>query len=293
MLLYEDHESFVTALAFTPDGSRLVSGTRAGSLVIRDSFGNATPLFPPGPKASGILNVAFLSADRLLVVHDSGWEILHETNGAWPLASRGEQPGLTAAAPLSASLLATGTGDRMGRASGLLRLQDLKLERTLQPTFLEAAGVRAIATNPANKLVAWSTADRELRIWDVKQQTPQKLQKKCSHVAGALALSPDGSTVAATQEWGVRVHDLKAKQECPELKGHKGIVSSVAFHPAGRFIATGSWDGTVRFWDPRTGSEAAAFQWPIGSVFSLVFAPDGLLAAAGGDRGAVVVWDVE
>lgn len=293
MLLYEDHESIVTALGFSPDGSRLVSGTRDGSLVIRDSFGNATPLVPPGPKASGILNVAFLTSDRLLVVHDGGWEILHESDGAWPLAARGEQLGLTAAVPLSASLLATGTGDRMGRTSGMLRLHDLKLERTLQPTFLEAAGVRAIATNPANKLVAWSTADRELRIWDVKQQTPQRLQKKCSHVAGSVALAPDGSAVAAAQEWAVRIYELKSQQDLPPLRGHKGIVSCVAFHPTGRFIATGSWDGTVRFWDPGTGSEVAAFQWPVGSVFSLAFAPDGLLAAAGGDRGAVVVWDVE
>lgn len=285
MLLHEDHEGIVTALAFSPDGTRLASGARDGSLVIRDSPGGAVPLRSSG--SPGILDLAFLSADRLLVGHEGGWEIFDGSK----LASRGEQLGLTAAAPLSESLLAVGTGDRMVRTAGLLKLHDLKADRTLQPTFREASGVRAIATNLSSKLVAWSTVDRELCVWDVKKQTPLRL--KGTHVAGSLAIAPDGSTVAAAQDWAVRLYDLNAKQDCTPLKGHKGIVSCVAFHPTGRFLATGSWDGTVRFWDPQSGSELAAFQWPVGSVFSLAFAPDGLLVAAGGDRGAVVVWDVE
>lgn len=282
MLLHEDHEGIITALAFSPDGTRLASGARDGSLVIRDSPGEATQRVSPG---SGILNLAFLSAERLLVVREGGWEILHEAK------SHREQLGLTAAAPLSESLLAIGTGDRMIRTAGMLKLHDVKADRTIQPTFREPSGVRTIATNSSNKLVAWSTVDRELCVWDVRKQTPLRL--KGTHIAGSLALSPDGSVLAAAQDWTVRLYDLNAKQDRPPLKGHKGIVSCVAFHPAGRYLATGSWDGTVRFWDPHAGSELAAFQWPVGSVFSLAFAPDGLLVAAGGDRGGVVVWDVE
>lgn len=291
MLLYEDHESIVTALAFSPDGLLLASGTRDGSVVMRDASGKAIPLWPPGPKPVGIVSVSFLTSDRVLIVHDTGWEVLRQADGIWPLASRGEQLGLIAAVPLSETVLAIGTGPRMGQAAGMIQLHDLKANRIIQPFFREVNGVRAVACSPASKFVAWSTGDRQLKVWDIRKQTPVAI--RTSHVAASLALAPDGSAVAAVQDWAVRVYDLNARQDRNPLKGHKGVVSCVAFSPTGSIIATGSWDGTVRFWDPLTGLERAVFQWPIGKVFSLAFAPDGLRLAAGGDRGAVVVWDVE
>ena len=291
MLLYEDHDSIVTAIAFSPDGSLLATGSRNGSLILRDAFDNATPLWPPGSKIVGILNLAFLSADRLLVVHDLGWEVLRQSDSLWPVVSRGEQFSLTYATPLSESLLAIGTGDRLNAVAGMFYLHDLKTGRTLQPIFRENHGVRSIAVSPANKLVAWSTGGREVKVWDIKKQSP--LAIRTSHTAWSLALAPDSSAVAFVQDWTVRVYDLNAKQDRPLLKGHKGIISSLAFSPDGLTVATGSWDGTVRFWDPRTGHERAVFQWPVGKGFSLAFSPDGQRAAAGGDGGAVVVWDVE
>jgi WD40 repeat protein len=291
MLLYEDHESILSAIAFSPDGSLLASGTRDGSLILRDSFDTATPLWPPESKPAGIVNLAFLAADRLLAVHDSGWDVLREADGIWPLSTRGEQPGLVAAAPLSDSLLAVGTGKRMTISAGMFQLHDLKSGRAVQPTFRESGGVRAVATDPAHKIVAWSTADKWVKVWDVKKQTPTPF--RMSHVASSLAVSPDGSAVAVVQDWAVRIIDLGTKLDRVVLKGHKGVVSCVAFSPDGATLATGSWDGTVRFWDSRSGQERAVFQWPIGKVFTLAFAPDGQRVAAGGDRGAVVVWDVD
>jgi hypothetical protein len=170
-------------------------------------------------------------------------------------------------------------------------LFDLKAGRRMEPFFREPNGVRAVATCPAKMLAAWSTGYKELKVWDVRRQTP--LRFAATHTSPAIALAPDGSALAAAQDWAVRLFDLNKKQERALLKGHKGIVSAVAFSPNGSTLATGSWDGTVRLWDAASGREVAAFQWPIGKVFSLAYAPDGLRLAACGDLGAVVVWDAE
>jgi WD40 repeat protein len=42
------------------------------------------------------------------------------------------------------------------------------------------------------------------------------------------------------------------------LLGHAGPVQAVAFSRDGRLLATGSDDGTVRLWDPRTGQQIGA-----------------------------------
>jgi WD40 repeat protein len=70
------------------------------------------------------------------------------------------------------------------------------------------------------------------------------------------------------------------------LVGHRKWVSSVAFHPNRRFMATGSWDGNVRVW--RLTDDGAVWVAAIGqshshNVLSFAFDPTGqFLATADG-----------
>ncbi|NYI07570.1 NB-ARC domain-containing protein [Allostreptomyces psammosilenae] len=72
--------------------------------------------------------------------------------------------------------------------------------------------------------------------------------------------------------------------------GHAGPVFSVAVAPDGVWLATGSWDGTVRVWDRVTGACTATFTSARG-VESVAVAPDGTWLASGGSDGVVRVWD--
>jgi tRNA A-37 threonylcarbamoyl transferase component Bud32 len=90
------------------------------------------------------------------------------------------------------------------------------------------------------------------------------------------------------------------------LKGHKGIVpsvafsqdgprlaevTSVAFSPDGLRLATGSNDGTARVWDARTGESLRECKGHKGVVTSVAFSPDGLRLATGSQDGTARVWD--
>ena len=75
------------------------------------------------------------------------------------------------------------------------------------------------------------------------------------------------------------------------LTGHEMEVNSVAYSPDGRFIASGSNDGTVRVWDVRSGEDALS---PLhsgdGPIWSLAFSLSGRRVAAGTESGIVCMW---
>ena len=71
------------------------------------------------------------------------------------------------------------------------------------------------------------------------------------------------------------------------LTGHSDSVTSVAFSPDGRTLASGSRDDTIRLWDVATRRSIATL-----TGYSPVFSPDGRTLAAGSNNNTIKLWDV-
>jgi WD40 repeat protein/serine/threonine protein kinase len=75
------------------------------------------------------------------------------------------------------------------------------------------------------------------------------------------------------------------------LRGHRGPVWCAAFSPDGRWLATGSDDTTLRFWDAATGREKGRRREHSGAVFAVAFAPSGKFLISGSGDGLFRLWD--
>src|ERR671931_674312 len=79
------------------------------------------------------------------------------------------------------------------------------------------------------------------------------------------------------------------------FKGHAEAIYSTAFTKDGTLAATGSFDKSVRLWDPVTGKQLREFAGPNGHqslVLSVAFSPNGDQIASGGSDNTARVWDV-
>ncbi len=81
--------------------------------------------------------------------------------------------------------------------------------------------------------------------------------------------------------------------EITTLQGHSLHVSSVAFSPDSKYLASSSYDNIVKLWSVESQKDVATLQGHRHFITSVAFSPDGKYLASGSYDNTVKLWSIE
>eukprot|EP00912_Choanoflagellata_sp_UC4_P002266 UC4_evm1s1434 len=83
------------------------------------------------------------------------------------------------------------------------------------------------------------------------------------------------------------------KKSITRMTGHQQQVVHLSFSPDGRFIASASFDRSVRLWNGRTGVFIATLRGHVGHVYQVAWAADSRMLVSGSKDSTLKLWDTK
>lgn len=288
------HEGPVTSMAFSPDGSRIVTGSgdhakEADSARLWDGRTGA-PLGEPMRHDGVVYSVAF-SPDETRVVtgsHDNTAQ-LWDSRTCMPLGEPMRHEGHVDSAVFSpdGTRVATRSFDKTAR------LWDGWTGTLLgQPMRHPYNWVNCVAFSPDGTRVITGAADGVARVWDGRTAMLRGEQMRHESSVTSVAFSPDGSCiVTGSKDKTARLWDSRMGTPLGEPMRHEKAVDSVAFSPDGTRVVTVSEDQSARLWDGRSGTPLGEPMRHENSVSCVAFSPDGIRIVTGSWDKTARLWD--
>lgn len=259
---FAGHTDTVSSVAYSPDFTRIVSGSHDGSLRVwnaetgeqirRISLGEAGEM-------SFVAGVKFSPDGRRLIA---------------------AQTTLT---------MYTLTSQR--RSS--VQVWDAQNGAQLLGLETSGVGITCVALSPDGGRILYGYADGTVRVWSANDRGEELSLRAHQEDVSGVDYSSDGRLfLTASGDGTVRIWDSASGQMLRELSGHETSVRSAAFCPMGRQVIGGARDGSIRLWDAETGQELLCLRGDEKSVSCVAWVSDGQRVVSGSDDGAIRLWDI-
>ena len=167
--------------------------------------------------------------------------------------------------------------------------------------------VFSVSFSPDNKTIAVGRADGSITLWEIGNgkliktlKEPTVRNKDSDALIYGLDFNPKNENILAStgyDDGSVKIWNLENETPEPEIIGHhKNIVSLVRFSPDGQFLASSSYDGTIKLWKQNTNGRFDFIETiPAHQDFvnGLAFSPDGKMMASVSRDKTIKLWKID
>ncbi|KAG9122589.1 general transcription repressor, partial [Ceratobasidium sp. 392] len=272
---------YIRSVCFSPDGKYLATGAEDDQLRVWDVSTKQVYKNLDGRTKETIHSLNY-SFDGRLLVSGSGdgtvrvWGV--ETDESKVLRKNEFSEDDTEVTSVSVSpdgrLVAGGSLD------GLVRIWEIESGALVECLNRHRNGIYTVVFMPDSRRLVSGSLDRTVKLWDLGDFLSSP------HWNEPL---PESETIRSG--WKSKEGSEKGSICMTSFSGHKEFVLSVAVSPGGEWIASGSKDRCVRFWDPKAGQEQLMLGGHKNSVISVDFSPAGGLLATGSADWDVRIWN--
>ena len=284
------HGNSVLCVAYSPDGSRIVTGSTDGYAIIWDAATGS--LLRKLPALGGFVCTASFSPDGTRIVTASGdaSRVWDAGTGAGLLTIKGHSGQV-----VSASFSLDSTRIVAGVEDGAARVWEASTGAPLLTLKGHTGHIFSATFSPDGKQIVTARAGGSATVSDVATGADiVTFHGHSDHVIWA-SFSPDvKQIVTASNDGTAKVWDAQTGAEVLTLRGHTKAVVDAKFAPDGSRIVTAGDDGTAKIWDAVTGAEVLSLRGSRQDLYTASFSPDGsrvAVVAVVDGSGTVTVWD--
>ena len=286
------HSSTITAAAFSPDGTRVVTSSHDYTLMVWDTQ-SGKYLFTLDTGIRWYPSVTW-SPDGKDILGCSYGEIQF-----WSAETGNKTRKITSVrGQVNRIMYCNENKNIFYLAENTVGLIEPETGEIIVSFFISGIKVNAYSLSPDGNIIAvgGESEGNIISLWDVKNR--KKLWDIAGHEGDItfLSFSPDGKTLASTSSdktikiwktdsiWGF---------ETQTFRGHQDAVRSVLWSPDGEKIITASLDNTIRVWETSTGQEITRITGHSSQVWTLELSPDKKQFLSGSADKTARLWNMD
>jgi WD40 repeat protein len=245
----------VAALAFTPDGDRLISASYDCTIKIWE-----------------------LNTGKLLATLRKDTDHPHRS---FNLGSKVEALALSN----DGQVLASGDFDNR------VYLWDLQNPQSIHK-FQTSSEVLSLAFSPNSWKLCCGCLDGTVYVWDLQKSLELKFTASKGFIS-SIVTSPDSQKIYSGDEYGtITIWDINTGVKIGTWPGqHKSAILTLAFHPQSpNVLASSGYDKKIIFWNLNSGKPLHKLSTDQGAVTAIFFNKDGNILVAGDEFGNITLW---